>query len=396
MNLTNFFSTLCIALLIWSCGDKETDDPNPTDLPRLNISSITLFEGDENNVFSFKIATSAAFDQAIKVDYTTEEVTAAEGTDFVSNSGTITIAPTEREAFIEVEIVGDTIKESDEVFKLVLSNPVNATIFESEGIGTIRNDDTFIFVPEDGYITPDNYTGYSLAWADEFEGTSINTSDWTHELGNSGWGNNEWQYYTNRTENSFISDGSLVIEAKEENYNGANYTSARMITQNKQLFRFGRIDIRAILPEGQGIWPALWMLGTNISDIGWPACGEIDIMELVGHEPGKIHGTAHWGAQGQGYSNNAGNAYQLQSGKFSDEYHVFSIIWEPDQMTWMVDDNVYFVLGNADIQESYPFNEEFFFIFNIAVGGNWPGYPDASTQFPQRMIVDYIRVFEKN
>ena len=137
------------------------------------------------------------------------------------------------------------------------------------------------------------------------------------------------------------------------------------------------------------------MLGTNISSVGWPHCGEIDIMELVGHEPGTVHGTAHWGPQGQTWSYNKGTGTTLSSGKFSDEYHVFSIIWEPNSIKWLVDDNQYFQLTNSDVNGTYPFDAEFFFIFNIAVGGTWPGDPDGTTVFPQRMYVDYVRVFQK-
>lgn len=378
-----------------SCADKGDDTPTP-DFPKLSISSVTLFEGNDQQSFNFKVSTSAASTVEVKVDFVTEEVTAGKVVDFVETSGTLTIPAGEREAIISVEIVTDIIKESDEEFKVILSNPFNATILNGEGVGTIRNDDTYVDIPDDGYITPESYVGYTLAWQDEFEGSSLNPDDWTYEVNGDGGGNNELQYYTDRTENSFLSDGNLVIEAREESYLGHDYTSARIVTQNKQLFKYGRIDIRAILPEGQGIWPALWMLGTNISSIGWPACGEIDIMELVGHEPSTIHGTIHSGPQGQGYSNHTGAPYNLGSGKFSDEYHVFSIIWEPNSIKWLVDDNQYFSITNADVSGNYPFNEQFFFIFNVAVGGNWPGSPNASTQFPQRMIVDYVRVFQED
>lgn len=380
-----------------ACGEKSGDDNPPTpDLPQLSIGSATLFEGNDNQTFRFQVSISAASEQVIQVDYMTQEETAAENEDFIPSNGTLNITAGERTAFIEVEIVTDSLKEADEEFKVVLSNAVNAKILEGEGLGTIRNDDTYVFVPDDGYITPESYTGYDLIWSDEFNGTALNTSDWTHEIGGHGWGNEEHQYYTDRTENSFLSDGNLVIEAKKENFSGSAYTSARLITRNKESFAFGRIDIRAILPEGQGIWPALWMLGQNFGDIGWPACGEIDIMELVGHEPSKVHGTAHWGPQGQTYSHHKGGSYSLGGGeKFSEKYHVFSLEWEPNSIRYFVDDNEYYHITPSDVNGNYPFNADFFFIFNIAVGGRWPGSPDATTQFPQRMYVDYVRVFQK-
>lgn len=381
--------------LVFACGD-DPETPPAEEFPRVSISSVTLFEGDENNDFRFQVAMSKTWDREVRVDYATEEITAGAGMDFIGKSGTISFSAGVRSQVINIEVVGDTLREDDEQFRVVLSNPFNATLQVEEGIGTIRNDDSFVFVPEDGYITPDNYTGYNLVWRDEFDGDELNLSDWTHEMGATGWGNNERQYYTDRTGNVRLSDGNLVIEAKEESYEGAPYTSARIITRDKQEFAFGRIDIRAILPEGQGIWPALWMLGANHSEIGWPACGEIDIMELVGHEPSTVHGTAHWGEQGQGFSFMKGDSYTLTGEKFSDKYHVFSLVWEPGLVRWLVDDNEYHRLTPSDVNGSYPFDAEFFFIFNIAVGGNWPGYPDETTVFPQYMYVDYIRVFQKN
>ncbi|MEM9836563.1 MAG: family 16 glycosylhydrolase [Bacteroidota bacterium] len=395
-----FFNRIFFVLLLplvtfyTGCGEDDTQ-PTP-DLPKISIGSVTLTEGNDEQQFNFQVLASAAYDQAITVDYQTEDGTAVAGTDFAFSAGTITIPAGERQGTITIDIITDIYREQDEEFSVVLSNAKNAVIQTGTGIGTIRNDDTFVDIPEDGYITPESYGGYDLVWRDEFNGTSINTNDWTFEMGNSGWGNNEWQYYTDRSENAYLSDGSLVIEAREEAFGGADYTSARMITLNKQSFTFGRIDIRAILPEGQGIWPALWMLGTNITDIGWPACGEIDIMELVGHEPSTVHGTIHWGPQGQGYSNFTGGSYSLAGEKFSEQYHVFSILWEPGSIQWLVDDNEFFSINTNTVNGNYPFNDDFFFIFNIAVGGNWPGYPDASTVFPQRIYVDYIRVFQES
>lgn len=250
---------------------------------------------------------------------------------------------------------------------------------------------------EDGYTTPLNYDGYDLVWQDEFENNEINTNNWVFEIGTGcpnlcGWGNNELQYY--RQENAWVEDDVLTIEARNENYQGSNYTSARMKTQGKRSFKYGRIDIRALLPKGQGIWPALWMLGSNITSISWPACGEIDIMEMVGGngQEKTVHGTVHWDNEGHNY---VGGDYTLQTGIFANEFHVFTIIWDENNITWLVNDNQFYQI---DITPSHmtEFHQEFFLIFNIAVGGNWPGSPDATTVFPQQMKVDYIRVFQKN
>ncbi|MFA0963830.1 family 16 glycosylhydrolase [Roseivirga sp. BDSF3-8] len=249
-----------------------------------------------------------------------------------------------------------------------------------------------------GYSTPDSYDGMTLVWRDEFEGNSLNTNDWIYEIGDGcpnlcGWGNNELQYY--RQENTSVQDGYLTIEARQENYGGRAYTSSRIITQGRQNFQYGRVDIRAVLPEGQGIWPALWMLGSNINTVSWPACGEIDIMEMIGgtgNRDATVHGTIHWDNNGS-YANYGGD-YSLTSGKFSDEFHVFSIIWNASSITWLVDDVEYHTVDITPEALS-EFRDEFFFIFNVAVGGNWPGSPDGSTQFPQQMTVDYVRIFQQ-
>lgn len=253
---------------------------------------------------------------------------------------------------------------------------------------------TVNFIPTEGYTSPEAYAGYTLVWRDEFNSSSLDLNDWKFETGtgSNGWGNNELQYY--RKENTSIVDGNLVIEAKKESFSGRNYTSSRIITMGKKSFKYGRVDIRAALPQGQGIWPALWMLGSNISTVGWPKCGEIDIMELIGGS-GKdniIHGTAHWDSNGNHAS--YGNSYRLPTGIFANKFHVFSIVWDNTKIQWLINDQEYNVIDitPADLDE---FQQDFFFIFNVAVGGDWPGSPDGSTLFPQRMIVDYIRVFQK-
>lgn len=248
-----------------------------------------------------------------------------------------------------------------------------------------------------GYSSPLTYTGYTLVWQDEFNGTAVNTGSWNFETGtgNGGWGNNELQYY--RAENATVADSVLTIEAREESYSNSSYTSARLTTQGKESFQYGRIDVRALLPEGQGLWPAIWMLGNNINQVSWPDCGEIDIMEMVGGEgrENTVHGTVHW--EHDGNHADAGGSKTLPSTGYiyTEAYHVFSIIWDENLITWFVDDEEFFVIdiSGGDMSE---FHQPHFFILNVAVGGNWPGSPDATTEFPQQMKVDYIRVFQPN
>lgn len=252
-------------------------------------------------------------------------------------------------------------------------------------------------VPTAGYTSPENYDGMTKVWADEFEGTTLNSAFWTHETGNgsSGWGNNELEYY--RAANTIVQNGYLTIKAKKEQMGGFNYTSSRIITKDKKVFKYGRVDIRALLPKGKGIWPALWMLGNNISEtgFGWPKCGEIDIMEMVGGGAGfdnKTHGTIHYDNGGYVYE---GGSTTLSSGIFADEFHVFSLVWTDTKIAWYLDDAATpFKEFNITDPKFDEFHKDFFFIFNVAVGGNWPGSPNETTVFPQRMIVDYIRVFK--
>lgn len=248
----------------------------------------------------------------------------------------------------------------------------------------------------EGYVSPLEYEGMELVWNDEFEGSFLNTSNWTFEEGGWGWGNQESQYYT--PNNATIGGGVLTIEARKENYEGSEYTSSRIISQDKQSFQYGRVDFRAKLPQGQGIWPALWMLGDNFATSGWPRCGEIDIMEMIGGSgrENTVHGTCHWFVDGECNNGHCseGKGTTLNSGTFSDEFHVFSIIWDENQIEFLVNNVPYNTFSIVDATRS-EFRGKFFFIMNVAVGGVWPGYPDDSTVFPQQMQVDYVRVFQE-
>lgn len=380
---------LVLVGVMFSCGCKKQDPPVQDERSKLKITSIRVEEGDTNSVRSVKAELDKSSADDIQINYRFIDESAVHGEDYSSTINTIIIPAGQTEAQIYFTIIGDTLLEPDETFRIAIDQ-ANANVIEKAATVTILNDDTAVNIPTDGYATPTSYAGYRLVWQDEFNGNSV-SNDWTFEIGDHGWGNNEWQYYTNG-QNVSVFDGNLVIEAREEAFQGANYTSTRMITQNKQSFQYGRIDIRAVLPEGQGIWPALWMLGDNFSSVGWPACGEIDIMEIVGHEPSTVHGTIHWDNSGHV---EYGDSYTLANGKkFSDEFHVFSIIWDETTIKWLMNDIQYNEVAITPAHMS-EFHATFFFIFNIAVGGNWPGYPNATTQFPQRMIVDYVRVFQE-
>ncbi len=376
--------------------NNELPEDNILQAPKISVTGGSIVEGDENLIFNFQVELSWAYNQIVSVDYQTVAETAQEGVDYLAAAGTLVFSAGETVKDIPVEIVGENILEVEESFKIELSNPVNGGLLIFAAQGFIENDDGAgdLVIPTTGYSTPASYDGMELMWSDEFDGDALNMDNWKFEIGrgNNGWGNNELQYY--REENTTVEDGFLVIEAKEENYNGADYTSSRLITQGKQSLRFGRIDIRAALPEGQGLWPALWMLGTKINAVGWPACGEIDIMELVGNQPDRVHGTVHYGNNPSTRQLDGASRALSSGAKFSEEFHVFSLIWENDKIQWLMDDVVYHEFTREEVGGfPYPFNDNFFVIFNVAVGGDWPGSPNSSTVFPQRMIVDYIRYF---
>ncbi|MCF8226456.1 MAG: family 16 glycosylhydrolase [Bacteroidales bacterium] len=238
---------------------------------------------------------------------------------------------------------------------------------------------------------------FELVWSDEFDYNGYPDANvWTPEEGGGGWGNNESQYYTsNDLDNAKVENGFLTITALKENFEGNEYTSARLITKGKINFQYGKIEARIKLPYGQGIWPAFWMMGENIDDVGWPACGEIDIMEFVGGDDtdNKVHGTVHW--DNSGSHAQYGSSYSLAEGIFANDFHTFSVEWTPESVRWYVDNIQYNVI---DITPSglSEFHQDFFILLNLAVGGNWPGYPDASTVFPQTLVVDYVRVYKKS
>jgi len=240
---------------------------------------------------------------------------------------------------------------------------------------------------------------WSLTWNDEFNGPNgspVDSTKWGFDIGGNGWGNNELQYYTDRTANAALQDGALVIKALKETYGGRDYTSARLLTRNKFKQAYGRFEARIKVPYGQGIWPAFWMLGDDLATAGWPNCGEIDIMEHIGREPSNVYGTLH----GPGYSADKGisASYSLPPPKkFSDDYHTYAVEWEPNVIRFYVDGLLYKTRTPEELPAgaAWVFNHPFFLIINVAVGGYWPGYPDATTVFPQQMLVDYVRVYQR-
>lgn len=248
--------------------------------------------------------------------------------------------------------------------------------------------------------------GWNLVWEDQFEGTTLDSNNWSAQTGNgsayglpAGWGNNELQYYTNFPDNLSVSDGTLKITAKEQSIGGASYSSARIRTLNKQDFLYGRIEARMKIPSTTGVWPAFWMLPTDSPYGSWAASGEIDIMESV-NQADRIYGTLHYGNT---WPNNASNGPRLQDGRdFSQEFHTYRVDWDPDTITWYVDDVPFGTVpssswfsASAPGNNRAPFDTEYHILLNVAVGGSFPGNPNGSSTFPQTMEVDFVRVYER-
>ncbi|BDU78004.1 glycoside hydrolase family 16 protein [Mesoterricola sediminis] len=250
-----------------------------------------------------------------------------------------------------------------------------------------------------------NGTGtWVLSWSDEFngaDGSAPDSSKWAFDVGGNGWGNNELETYTSRSTNAQITGGNLVITAQAETFTGTDgitrsYTSARLKTQGLFSQANGRFEARIKVPTGKGIWPAFWMLGTDLANNPWPACGEVDIAEVVGQQPSTVWGTLH----GPGYSggNGLSASKTLTSGKLSDDYHVYAVEWENTTIRFYLDDTLYATRTSAEVPTGglWVFDHPFFLILNVAVGGNWPGSPDGSTTWPQKMYVDYVRVYRRS
>ena len=247
----------------------------------------------------------------------------------------------------------------------------------------------------------------SPVWRDEFDGpagASFDRAKWVADTGGNGFGNQEREFYTTSAENVALDgDGHLVITARAEPpsstyqcwYGRCRYTSTRLKTKGLFAQAYGRFEARIRVPRGQGLWPAFWMLDADIDSIGWPQGGEIDIMENIGREPAIAHGTLH----GPGYSgaDGIGRADTLSSGAYADDFHIFAVVWRPNEIRWYVDGRQYHRVTPADLPRGakWVFDHPFFLLLNVAVGGGWPGDPDASTTFPQQMVVDYVRVYRE-
>jgi len=364
------FNSIFLALILFTSCSSETEVIDPANPKDLKVDILKFDDG------SGAVVISAFAENAVRYEF--EVGVPAVGTQ-TNTTGTLEHVYNQSGIYsIEVRAIG-----SNDRF---LRHNEQITV----QLGTVGAE-----LP--GYSTPLDYEGMNLVWSDEFNGDRLNQEDWSYDIGTGcpslcGWGNNELEYY--RAENSWVANGLFTIEARRENFQNSEFTSTKVITRDKQSFLYGRVDIRAKLPRGQGLWPALWMLGQNLNSVGWPKSGEIDIMEMIGgnNRERESIGNIFWDNNGV---RDQPSKYFLPTGRFYDEFHVFSIIWTEEEIKWLVDDNEFktFDITPADREE---FSKPFYFIMNVAVGGNLPGSPDEATVFPTQMNVDYIRVFQFN
>lgn len=371
-----------------SCKKDSVKTPDLT----LSGTVFTVEGSTDQHKAMITVTLSEASDNQVSLTYSTIDSSAKVGQDFEGvTDGTLTFSPGETAKTIEISIIPDENLEFDEVFQVSISNVKNANAPVQKSTVTITNDDTYTAeLATDGYITPATYPGMELLWADEFDGAGLNTTWWNYETGGGGWGNNELEFYTNSIDNVFIENGHLNIKAIKSSV-AETYTSGRLTTKGKKEFTYGRIDIRAKLPQGQGIWPALWMLGANISEVSWPDCGEIDIMEFLGNDLTTVYGSAHYENGGHQYK--TGSYVLAVPDNYCTKFHVFTIMWHENSIQYFVDYHKYYEVTVNAIKFG-AFKKPQFFIFNLAVGGDWPGNPNAATVFPQILLVDYVRVFQ--
>lgn len=382
------FSALLTCSLLASCSGDEPAGPSSF---RLGTELIT--EGAQTSERSVKIIRQGNLNSAVTLDYEITHVGTQESVDLIATSGTLEFLKGSAEAIIPVVVTGDNYTEITEIFKINLTT--STSDFELQ-VSIIDDDEPpAILSYDDGFLSPVLYPSMKSVWSDEFEGTSLNLQSWTYDIGDGcpnlcDWGNNELQLYGDQPSVINVSGGNLTIRAINDN---GIYRSARIKTKGKVELTYGRIDIRAKLPKGKGVWPAMWMLGSNIDTNPWPGCGEIDIMELIGSEPSTVHGTVH-------YQDNATKGYRTSTGSttitgetFADKFHVFSAVWDRGRIDWYLDNKLYGSF-NYPAESGSIFRLPYYFLMNVAVGGRWPGSPDNTTVFPQEMVIDYIRVFQ--
>lgn len=397
-NYKYLFFLLFGFFLIFSCEKTITTPPEVQyKKPQFIVSDTDIVEGSSDRI-ELEIEINGFHENSIIIPYRTQSVSADSTSDYGLVEGELVFSSSDsiETQNIFIDIIDDEFFEPLEHFELIFE--VDTSIIANKRtalISILDNDIEFTDNEFEGYVTLKNKEDWKLIWSDEFSGTEINLDAWNIEdRGN--WYNEELQYYT--PDNATVDQGLLTIVAKPEERNGHHYTSTRMQTKHKVHFTHGWIDIRAKLPYSKGLWPALWMLGENIDEVSWPKCGEIDIMELRGHKPNEISSTIHFKNKGGNHQFPSAKKKQLFSGDFSTEFHVFSMYWNKYRVDFYVDDIKYNTIFFSSLnfhEDENPFLKEFYVLMNVAVGGVFGGDPNSTTVWPQKMDVDYVRIYQE-
>lgn len=376
--------TLLFFLAISCSKDDEMGTPTVKLLPRNDKEG-----SNQNKILDVRVRLNHPTNLPVTVSYSTVDSTARSYKDFIPVDSTLVFNPGETEQTINIQLISDKVTEFTEGFGLRISRVENALgAFQYLPI-TIYDDDFNNVIPAtDGFISKDTIEGMQLMFADEFSGTYVNPYIWAYNSPDGTWAD-QIQQYTYSDDNLKVENGLLKITALQK---GSDYTSAGINTMSTISFKYGLLQVRAKMPKGTGLWPSIWMLGKAYSKWGWPNCGEIDIATLNGRQPSQMLGSVDYYLGGDVLKEGHYDLYGVDD-SFADEFHVFSILWQPGQINWYVDNHPYMKFDKATLGETWPFDEPFWMVISLAVGGTRVGSPDAGTQFPQTMEVDYIRYY---
>jgi beta-glucanase (GH16 family) len=376
----------CIFFMIFSCSNEEEQG-----MPTVRLLPRNDKEGSNpDKILDVRVRLNHPTDLPVTITYSTKDSTARSFRDFIPIADTTMVFnPGETEKIINIELISDKVTEFTEGFGLRISNVENALgAFQYLPITIYDDDFNNVYSGEDGFVSQDTIEGMDLVFADEFNAAELNRYIWVYNDPDGTWAN-QIQQYTFSPDNLKVEEGKLKITAIKD---GDNYTSAGINTISRLPIQYGLLQVRAKMPEGAGLWPSIWLLGKSYNGRNWPLCGEIDLAMMYGQRPGQTTGSVDYYLSGD--VRREGH-YDLPDykDKFADEYHVFSILWQPDQIEWFVDNHPYTKFNKSTIGDVWPFNNPFWIVISLAVGGNLVGNPDFSTQFPQTLEVDYIRLY---
>ncbi len=395
---SSILTVVWIAWILYLSGCSESSEL--TKKPVLTLKPVVVHEGNnEINSIDIEVALDQSSSLPVTIKWGTESLTAIEDQDFIPVYGQETIIPPgQTKIILPISIINDDHLEFIETFNIVLLEAENAEIMSQNASVTIIDDDRYQpEMADDGYITPLQYPDMHLTWHEEFEGTTVETDHWNFDAANGfplncGWGLDELGKYTGDQEHLKVKDGKLMITATRDESTGT-YRTSRINTKEKVSITYGRLDIRSRIPEVAGLAAIFWLIGADMDEVGLPACGEIDILKFAGKAPEKISGGLVFENDGEEH---LGQSYNKSSVSLSNQYHIYSIIWEENRIRWFFDYYPYFEVRRDDFSHFKIFEKPFFLTINLAIGGEYAGAPDSSSSFPTDLEIDYIRLYQRN